>query len=88
MDYQGTVQGGVVVLDAGAALPDGTRVRVTAHVEADHPAAADAPRPRDPAWPARLERMLADARRFTSALSVGFVADDSRDAIYAGRDGE
>lgn len=90
MDYRGTVQGGVVVLDSGAALPDGTRVRVTADVTANRP--IDAPRQpdigttTDPAWSARLAGMLADARRFTAGLPAGFAADDSRDAIYAGRD--
>jgi len=28
MTYIGTIQGGVIVLDGGAALPEGTRVRV------------------------------------------------------------
>jgi hypothetical protein len=47
VEYRGTIRSGVVVLEsgAGAALPDGTQVRVTP-VEAPQPAAAtpgDAP---------------------------------------------
>jgi hypothetical protein len=33
MTYVGTVQGGVVVLEGGAALPEGTRVRVEPDAE-------------------------------------------------------
>jgi hypothetical protein len=45
MSVTGQVKNGVVVLDAGTLLPEGTRVRVELVEEADEPTLADRLRP-------------------------------------------
>jgi hypothetical protein len=66
MDYHGTIRSGLVILEDGAGLPDGTRVRVTP-VDAP-PGLAD---PQDAAAPggtlgARLMRFAGRARGLPS----------------------
>ncbi len=46
MSYKGTVKNGVVVLEPGANLPEGTQVRV----EAEPPAATNSDAESDPLW--------------------------------------
>jgi hypothetical protein len=58
MTYHGTVRKGVVVLEGGAVLPDGTNVTVTT---ADQPATKQPPAPGPKAGSARGKvRMSAD----------------------------
>jgi len=45
MELEGTVHGGVIVPDDAAALPEGTRVRISP-VPGDQPGAAEDPEPR------------------------------------------
>lgn len=48
-------------------------------------AAARTPQMENGDWQARLDAMLADARRWAERLPPRYVADDSREEIYKGR---
>jgi hypothetical protein len=85
MTYKGTVKGGVVVLEPGAAVADGAAVEVRVLGEPASPAAGSRVGGDDDEWRERFEAMLAEGRRWATDLPPGHVVDDSRESIYEGR---
>ncbi len=85
MTYKGTVKGGVVVLEPGAAVADGAAVEVRVLGEPGPAASIRRRRLGDAEWRKAFEAMLDDARRWSADLPPGYTADDSRESIYEGR---